>query len=71
MTPAERINRLAAAGYETHLGTSAHAELAGRWWWTLYRPGWSGVETSSGTWATEDEALTDAWVHMASELMEP
>lgn len=62
-------------GYRVHGGVdnelARDVGLAGRWWWTLVRPGWSGAECSPTDWATEDEAWNDAIVAHASELMEP
>ena len=36
---------LRAQGYELHLGGDDDAELAGRFWWTLMRPGWTEAES--------------------------
>jgi hypothetical protein len=49
-------------GYSVHFGDdSYHGDpLHGRWWWCLYRDGWSEVESGEGSFATEDEAWADA-----------
>lgn len=52
--------RAQAAGYQIHLGIECDDELRGRYWWTLCKPGWSGIETCEGDWATEDEVMADA-----------
>lgn len=51
---------LEAFGYQVHQGTASDGSLAGRWWWTLFQPGWSGVETAPGDFGTEEEAWQDA-----------
>jgi hypothetical protein len=50
------------AGYQLHMGHDADSEeLAGRFWWSLTRPGWVEAETSPGDgWLTPDEAIADA-----------
>lgn len=40
-------------------GDDSNAELAGRYWWTLLRDGWSGVECGPD-FATASEATDDA-----------
>ena len=49
-----------AAGYQIHIGIESDGELRGRYWWTLCRPGWSGIEASQGDWDTEDDVMADA-----------
>ena len=52
---------VAVAGYRIEgPGDLADPDLAGRFWWTLGRSGWSGYEVSSGDWASRDETLRDA-----------
>ena len=53
------FERAQATGYQIHLGIEGDGELRGRYWWTLCRPGWSGIESSEGDWASEDEVMTD------------
>lgn len=52
----------AANGYRVHGPGEAHegVKLQGKYWWTLYRDGWSGVETSPGEFSIRDDALNDA-----------
>lgn len=52
-------------GFQAHLGNAEDhgPELAGRWWWTVTRPGWSGIEASPDDFATEAEAWADAVRH--------
>jgi hypothetical protein len=51
-------------GYAVHYGAPedplTDTKLQGRWWWSLYRSGWSSVEASDGDWATERQAWADA-----------
>jgi hypothetical protein len=48
------------AGYQVHRGGDNEQDLAGRYWWTLCRPGWSGVETDPHTHTTEADAWSSA-----------
>ncbi|HEP6430584.1 TPA: hypothetical protein VDB83_004907 [Burkholderia cenocepacia] len=51
-----------AAGFAVYVGAADYvdAALRGRCWWTVTRPGWSGIEASQGDFATESEAWADA-----------
>lgn len=60
-----------AAGFKVHQGSSDAGELAGRWWWTLTREVWSGIECSEGDFATEAEAWDSAIITHVEELLEP
>lgn len=52
---------VAVAGYRIEgPGDPADPDLAGRFWWTLGRSGWSGYEVSSGDWDAREDALRDA-----------
>lgn len=52
--------RLKATGFEVHNGDSDDGDLAGRWWWTLSRDGWSAVEAQPDESANECEAWLSA-----------
>lgn len=75
MTP-DQITRLQAAGYRVHTAAAEAGdskpvrELHGRWWWTLHRPGWSGVETDPEDWPTEEHAWGAAAIHHVSEQLD-
>lgn len=58
---------LAAAGFDVHHGGDEDAELRGRWWWTLSRDGWSGIETSAETFDSCDAAWADAQRELDSD----
>lgn len=66
----EQFKLAEAAGYRVESGKPKDEELDGRFWWTLSREGWSGVETSQGDWRTEAEAMDDACRAHAAELAE-
>lgn len=51
---------IVSAGYQVHFGNAEDEALAGRWWWTLFRAGWSGIEVSDHDFATERDAWSDA-----------
>ena len=72
MAALHHITQAQAYGFRVHQGTAEDgAELAGRWWWSLARPGWSGAEVSAQDWGSEAEAWDDAVVAHVGELMEP
>lgn len=52
--------RLKTAGFEVHCGGESDDWLAGRWWWTLCRDGWSGIEAQPDDSATEGDAWLSA-----------
>lgn len=55
------IDAALRAGFQVEQGTVEDGPtLDGRWWWTLSRPSWSGVESSPGEFETEAEAWSDA-----------
>lgn len=65
LNPAPTAAQLAAAkafGFAIHLGTDEEGDphLKGRWWWTVTTTRWAGIETSSDTFLTEDDAWADA-----------
>ncbi len=64
-TNANRAPALERAGYRVE-GPGDEAELAGRYWWTLYREGWSGIECGAD-FASRDEAVADAWASLQAE----
>lgn len=70
MSRAANVAAAEAYGYAVHQGTKADGALAGRWWWTLSKDGWSAVECGPD-FATEGEAWDDAVIAHAGELMEP
>lgn len=51
---------LEAVGYQVHQGTPADGDLAGRWWWTLFQPGWGECEVSPGDFDTAEQAWANA-----------
>jgi hypothetical protein len=61
------IEELSRVGFQMHLGTSDDGELDGRWWWTLCRPGWSGIDTQHDDSATEQEAWLSALKYALEE----
>ena len=63
-----RHSHLRERGYDVHHGQPSDGELAGRYWWTLHRAGWSGIETAEGDFASEDEAWQDAARNDAEDL---
>lgn len=62
-TMAETIPALQAVGYQVHQGTAADGDLAGRWWWTRFQPGWGECESSPGDFDSADQA----WAAAATE----
>lgn len=64
-TALDRQRRLERAGYRIE-GPGDEAELFDRYWWTLYRQGWSGIECGVD-FATREEALEDAWIQLQAE----
>lgn len=54
------IARLQALGFRVECGDPDDGTLAGRWWWTLCRDGWSGIETQQDESASADEAWLSA-----------
>lgn len=48
------------SGYRIEHGGPADGELEGRYWWTLTRPGWSGIDASPDEFDTAEDAWADA-----------
>jgi hypothetical protein len=63
------IDALRSAGYEASQGGPEDGELNGRFWWTLCRPGWSGIETSAESFASEADAWADAAMALSLERL--
>jgi hypothetical protein len=63
------IDALRSAGYEAKKGDAEDGELNGRFWWTLCRPGWSEVETSAESFASEADAWADAAMALSLERL--
>jgi hypothetical protein len=61
------IDELSRIGFQVHLGTADHDWLDGRWWWTLCRPSWSGIDTQHDNSATEQEAWMSALKYALEE----
>jgi len=58
---------LKGIGFQVHHGAIEDGELAGRWWWTLSRDGWSECETQEDDSATEAEAWSSALRYALAE----
>lgn len=56
---------LTQAGYRIE-GPGSEPPLAGRWWWTLYRDGWSGIECGPD-FDTASQARRDAAQHLLDD----
>jgi hypothetical protein len=66
-TPATHAD-LDRAGYALHVGQPGDGHLCRRYWWTLYRRGWSGVEVDPDDHASADEAAESARAHMRGDI---
>lgn len=51
-----------------HGSTDDGVELAGKWWWTLFQDGWSGVETSPETFETYEQVEASVVTAYRQEL---
>lgn len=60
---------LKKAGFQVHFGDKEDAELAGRWWWTLCRDGWSAIEAQPDDSATEADAWLSALGYALAEAV--
>jgi hypothetical protein len=56
------------AGYRVHGGTAEDGALCDRFWWTLFRPGWSEPEVSNGDWPSSGGAEDAAVAALADEV---
>lgn len=68
----ELLEAAKAAGFRVEQGgdEATAPELVGKWWWTVARAGWSGIEASPDEFNTEDDAWADAIRAHQDELAE-
>lgn len=62
------FSKIKEVGYRIERGSTSAGPLAGRWWWSLVREGWSGIEHCREDFATEQEAKTSAILAYCEEL---
>jgi hypothetical protein len=61
---------LAAEGYELHYGNEDQGDLAGKYWWTLMRAGWTECE-SGPTFKDYRAVINSARRHYDKEMRRP
>jgi hypothetical protein len=65
----EEIQAARDYGYRVHTarGDEFDSDLAGRWWWTLTKPGWVDIVTDPDDHASEADAWAAAVAHHKAE----